>query len=569
MMKLKLIKNVKALSKLSIIILIITSLIVGALLSYLWVMGYYLTLGLQVPKDPALSIWNVEFTNQSTRYFNVTFFNPSYSKDATVTKIAVKTEDNRLHNVTLPPPGTLYIPRASHIFDGKMTFNCTWDWANYTGQNLGVIAFVDNGSGPTYETETPFVGLTITEARFDPSISVTHFNLTVQNSQDSATYVNISQIILPTEDLPLTQISPTLPYKLDENQTETFTCTWDWTNYQNKSIIITVYTVQGYAAYYTQTTQLLDVKITDVVFSEPDTAHFNVTVRNSEESSTFVDIKNMTVTLENGTITEINGTLITPDTLPYKLNPNSTMTFKCPWDWTRYRGKIVTVSVFTIQNYTVRFTKATPSPIEITDAIFDAADTNSFNVTVYNSALYYTYVNITNITLTFENGTVEEINGTTVSPQLPRTLNQNSSETFKCLWNWTDYQGKNVTITVRTEEGYVAQLVKVTSKRVILTITSISFDSINTSIFNVTVRNSVLSVENANITKVTVTFENGTVKEMSSVAPSLPYLLSPNSVVTFTCQWDWTNYRGRNVTITIYAEKGYATFSLYTTPPLQ
>jgi len=273
--------------------------------------------------------------------------------------------------------------------------------------------------------------------------------------------------------------------------------------------------------------------------------------------------------LVDQTLREIDGTLITPDALPYKLEQNSTKTFTCPWNWTHYRGKDVLVSIFTAQNYTIRYAKATPPPIEVISAIFNPADTNSFNVTVHNSAFYYSSVNITNITLTFENGTVKEINGTTVAPQLPYVLAQDSSATFRALWNWANYQGKNVTITVGTAENYTAQLVKVTPKRVFLTIASISFDSVDTSVFNVMVRNSALSLESASITRVTVTFENGTVREVSNVVPSLPYLLSPNSTTTFTCQWDWTSYRGKNITITIYTEKGYATSSLYTTPPLQ
>jgi hypothetical protein len=569
MMKLKLIKNIKALSKFPTIILLITSLIIGALLSYLWVMGYYVTLGLKVPENPTLSISDVAFTNQNTGYFNVTFFNPSFSPDASITEIAVKTADDKVHKVNQIVPQlsqeTSYIPRGEN-----KTFQCMWNWAEYTGQTIGVIAFVDEGSGPTCEVETPFVGLTITEVHFNSSISVTQFNLTIQNSQNSATYLNISKIV-PTGALQLTQVSPSLPYKLDTSQNVTFICAWDWTNYQNKSITMAVHTEQGYVAYYNMTTPPLGVEVTNTVFSEPETTHFDVTVRNRNESSAFVDINKITVTLENGTVNEINGTLVDPP-LPYKLNQNSTITFKCPWDWARYRGKSVTVSIFTVQNYTVHYIKATPSPIEITDAIFDPANTTIFSLIAHNSALYYTYVNITNVTVTFEDGTETQINGTLITPDpLPYLLDQNSTKTFTCPWNWTNYQGRNITITVTTAENGVAQFVKATPKRVILTITAISFDSVNPSIFSVTVRNSALSLEDANITRITVTLENGTVKEISSVMPSLPYLLSPNSTAIFTCQWDWTNYRGKNITITVDAgaEKGYTASSLYTVPPLQ
>jgi hypothetical protein len=564
-MNLKLTKNIKALSKLSLILLLIISLIIGALLSYFWAVGYYLTLGIKVPEDTTLSISNIAFTNQSTSHFNVTFLNPSYSPSAAkITGIATKTADNELHNVTQTSPELPYsIPKAQNI-----TFKCIWNWANYTGQNIEVITFIEDGSGPTRKAATPFVGLTIREAYFDSSISFTYFNLTIRSSLYSATSVNISRIIVSTEILQKNQTSPPLPYELKINETRNFKCIWDWTGYQNKSITITVQTVQGYIAYYTKTTpRPLDFEITDITFSESDMANFNITVRNGIESPTFIDINKIAATLENGTKKEINGTKTTP-ALPYKLNRNSIKTFKCPFDWTRYRGKNVKISVFTAQNYTIQYTKATPSPITITDAIFSATDTNNFNITVYNSALYHTSVNITSITLTLENGTVKEINGTKVLPKLPHILGKGLSITFKCPWNWTGYQARNVTVTVRTEENYRAQYVKVTPKRVILTIASIGFDSINTGIFEVTVRSSALSLENANITRVTVTFENGTVKEISNTTPSLAYLLNPNSIVKFTCQLDWTNYRGKNITITVYAAKGYWAFSLYTTPPL-
>lgn len=567
MKKLKLVKNVKALSNLSIIILLIASLILGALLSYLWVMGYYLTLGIQIPKKPALSISDVVFDKQDTGYFNVTFFNPSYSSDAILKRIAIKTEDDRLLNVTITYP--IESPYTISKAENK-TFECMWNWAGYTGQKIGVIAFVDEGSGPTYETATPFVDLTITGALFNSSRSVTYFNLTMQNSQNSVTYVNISQILVPTGPLEPTQVSPSFGTQLNPGDKKTFNCTWDWTNYLNKSIAISVYTVQGYFADHNVTysmTKPLNVEITNVVFSESNMTKFDLTVRNRNESATSVDINRIILTLD-GIQKEINKTA---PSLPQKLYPSNTTTFECLWNWTNYRGKDVEIIMLTVQNYNISYTKATPSPIEITEAIFNAANTSRFNITIRNSALYYASVNITNITLTFENGTViREINGTTeVSPQLPNVLNQSSSRLFECLWDWTGYQGSNIIISVRTANNYIAQFLKVTPKRVILTITSISFDPISTSTFSVTVRNSNLSVESARITNVTVTLENGTSIQVSSVSPSLPYSLGINSTVTFACQLDWTSYRGKNITITIYAEKGYVVSSLYTTPPIQ
>jgi len=154
------------------------------------------------------------------------------------------------------------------------------------------------------------------------------------------------------------------------------------------------------------------------------------------------------------------------------------------------------------------------------------------------------------------------INGTKVQPfSLPYQLSPNSNITFVCPWNWTNYQGKSVTVIVQSIENYSTRFTKVTSKRVILAITSVLFDPIDTTGFSITVRNSISSLEDAYILTVTVTLENETIKTIS-----FSYALSPNSTVVIPCLWDWTNYRGKNVTITVHATKGYEASTLYTPP---
>jgi len=72
-------QNIKAISKLSLIILLLISFVIGAFLSYLWVMGYVTELGIRVPEKTTVAITNVSFTPQNTSFFNVTLLNPSYS----------------------------------------------------------------------------------------------------------------------------------------------------------------------------------------------------------------------------------------------------------------------------------------------------------------------------------------------------------------------------------------------------------------------------------------------------------------------------------------------------------
>ena len=563
----KLIRNVKATSKLLLILLLLTALIIGAILSYLWVIGYYISLDRVYPKDITVNITDYAFDYQNTSYFNVTIQCPtSYTskEPAEITRITVLTEDGVLHDEI----GT--DPSLSYKFKDKgesQIFRCLWNWANYTGENIEIIAFVAEGSGPTFKAKTPLVQLEITDVHFNPAISVTHFNMTVQNSPPSVTYVNITEITVATETLKSGNVTPSLPQGLDPDSSVTLKCSWNWTNYQNTSVTVAVRTLQGYMSSTAEVTPLpVVLEVTKVLFDPANATCFNVTVRNGEGSPTHVNVTRITTTMEDGTVQEIDGTKVSPQIQPspYPLDPNATETFKCPWNWTRYWGKKVTITVHTLQNFTVQYAGVTPSPINITDVIFDPAFITQFNVTVNNSKFYFASVNITDITLTVENETFL-INGTEVKPfPLPHQLSPNSSVVFVCPWNWTNYQGRSVTIIVRSVENYTTHFTKVMSKRVILAIISVLFDPVDTTDFDLTVWNSNSSVEDAEISKVTITLENGTIEEIA-LSPS--QTVSKNSTATFRCPWVWTNYRGKNITITVHTTKGYEASTVYTTPP--
>ena len=170
-------RNVKAISKLLLILLLLMATITGAILSYLWVMGYFITLESVIPEKTTVSIANVTFNPQNTSYFFVTLLNPSYSPtEANVTEIVASTGKD-IHKITEVNPLLPY-----RLLRGEEeTFECVWNWANYTGENVKIIAFVADGSGPTFEAETPLVDLRITDLSFNSTIGLTHFNMTVQN----------------------------------------------------------------------------------------------------------------------------------------------------------------------------------------------------------------------------------------------------------------------------------------------------------------------------------------------------------------------------------------------------
>ena len=80
----------KAVSTLTVIVLMLCSAVFGALVSYLWVMsGYY-----NMPENTTLLIVeDVVFPISNARYFNATILNPSNSaSDATITAICLSIE---------------------------------------------------------------------------------------------------------------------------------------------------------------------------------------------------------------------------------------------------------------------------------------------------------------------------------------------------------------------------------------------------------------------------------------------------------------------------------------------
>jgi len=558
-------RDLEAISKLLFVLLLLTALIIGAILSYLWVIGYYITLDRVYPKDITVNITDYAFDYQNTSYFNVTIQCPTSYKakePANITRITVSTEDEVLHDEINAEP---LLPYKFQHKGESQTFKCFWNWANYTGETTRIMAFVADGSGTAFEAETPLVKLGITDVRFNSTISVTHFDMTIQNYNVSVTYVNITEITVATETLKSENVTPPLPQGLNPNSSVTLKCSWNWTNYQNTSVRVAVRTLQGYMNYTTAATPIpVTLEITKVYFNIANTTRFEVTVRNNGVSPTYLNLTRITVAMENQTVREWNvenGTEVNPN-LPYTLNKNSSETFVCPWNWTEHREKNVTITVYTLQGFTAQYSQVTPAPIilKITDVDFDPLNTASFNVTVENSQSSIRDANITEITVILEAATSIKINVT--DPPLPKVLNRTQLVSFNCTWSWAEYSGKNVTVVVKTQEGYSASY-SVLLKA--LRITDVLFNLLDKDHFVVTVQNPTWL--NFTITAMNVTVEGmASLNITGSVVPSLPRMLTPDTNLTFMCSWNWVGDQGKNVIITIVTLEGYKTSYTHTIP---
>ncbi|UCE43538.1 MAG: hypothetical protein JSV57_04025 [Candidatus Bathyarchaeota archaeon] len=539
-------------------------MICGALLSYMWVVGYYENLKIRIPENSDVAITNATFPPEDTSVFNVTIFNPSYSPtEAVIETIAALTDDGLIHSINATNPLLPYrLPKGAIDFSGLQTFECRWDWANYTGEEVGIIAFLRDGSGPTLKTETPLVDLRIVDVNFNPALSVTHFNVTVQNHLSSVTHnatIDITEVSVTVKDgikPNITEISPSLPLPLDPGESRNLMCSWDWTGYQNASVTVTVYTSQGYKDYITEVTPLpVTLEITKIFFDVTNTTHVNVTVRNDQVSPTYVNVSAITIIMGNLTVREWtvdNGTAVNPP-IPFALNRSSSETFVCPWNWTEHRSENVTVIVSTLQGFTTNYTQDAPAPVvlDITNLTFDPINTSQFNLTVRNSEFSLADTEITHVLVMIEDEIVDDL---TDPLGLPISLNRTHSIDFVCPWDWERHVGEDATIVVETEQGYSFHSDSVAL--VALTITGATFNPIAEDYFNITVQNPTL----LDFTLATVmVIVDGTPSDLTAnVAPAFPFLLPTATGHTFICLWEnWTDEQGQEITITIETQDGY------------
>ena len=75
----KIARNLNAISKLLLILLLLLAMIIGSIFSYLLVIGYYINLDIKVPENTTLSITDVSLNTETTETFDITILNPTYS----------------------------------------------------------------------------------------------------------------------------------------------------------------------------------------------------------------------------------------------------------------------------------------------------------------------------------------------------------------------------------------------------------------------------------------------------------------------------------------------------------
>jgi hypothetical protein len=237
--------------------------------------------------------------------------------------------------------------------------------------------------------------------------------------------------------------------------------------------------------------------------------------------------------------------------LPIKLPSNNSQLIICLWDWTAYRDQSFTVQVFTKEGFSVQNTTATTPPAilwNLGDIKFDVGDLQHFSVNVTNMLASVQAINVTGVDF--------NQSSTTITPTVVAPGSQN---TVQCTYNWTDFVGSSIGITVHATYDAGQISISQTAKLPYFGIANASFSNFSTGnpYLNITVYDSQYSKTNATIVQISVNAGNSTFVLDGTIAnPKIGtqgYTITPAGEVTFTCPWDRSPYLGKDVTIIVTA----------------
>lgn len=534
----RILKEKKAVSTLVLILLLLCAATIGALVSYWWVMGNFY---LEPENITGLTITAANFPLEHADYFTFTVVNPSHSPSSTnVTSIYLTVgNQNITYPVTETSPDALPIKmdRAS-----QRTILCFKDWGDFAGQNITIHVQTLDGSGATWTAKTDFVKVDL-EVFFDPAASTKQFTGSILNEAESKTNLTITRIIVNDLTLPQENLSITLPQNLtNTNVPVSFIARYNWENIVTK--IVEVETSEGYRATATSNaTASVLLTVENVSFPENTTKEIGITVSNSPSSSTLVNINDVVLTYYNGTQFHIDGNLTTPKFYSfYSLLTNSTVTFNhCMWDWTNYRDKNLTVSIYTKQNFTVvsRTVPNTPPAVVFKIApSFNLTDTNSFLVNVTNTAISLQEVAISHIKL-------NSTEATFTSDAIP--IGQWRQIT--CSIDWSSFRGKIGAVSVNASNVIISQYIPIPSVNLQIFGYGNSTDKTRFSVTIISSNNSLITT----LDKVVVTIANQTVFQTSDIG----FSLQPGANMTLTFSWNWSSLDLTQAKITVVTTQGF------------
>jgi hypothetical protein len=315
--------------------------------------------------------------------------------------------------------------------------------------------------------------------------------------------------------------------------------------FAGKTIIVHVFSSDSAAANMETKLPFVQLDINVNFNPKVSVKKCNVTITNDMQSAVDVTIKNL----------EIWGVIdaeVDPDVReqPITIPKGGSQDFRFNISWSGISATVPLI-VYTEQGYIFRKELELKGFNTFVKSVnFNREDTSHFNITILNSDGSASYVNVTKIRCTLDNGTYseQEFNFVGIMP--------NTTRTFTFNWDWKEYRNRNVTVVAYFLQDFETSIYIVkTPPPIIVEVKNSVFDLRKTGQFNVTIQNHASSIEAINVTQIMIK-ENGQILNgTTEVNPQLPYgLIHPGNNATFTCVFNWADFiedYGRNLTLAI------------------
>lgn len=310
------------------------------------------------------------------------------------------------------------------------------------------------------------------------------------------------------------------------------------------------------ANYYNMPENSSLLVVENMEFSLTDLTSFNVTVLNPSNSALDVNITNFVLRVETQGLFYVVPS--TYPSVPFVIARGTRQSFKGMINWSNMTGNVIRVEPVAGQASTRSFLYDLPYASLTATPNFDADETvDYFNLTL--SSDQYSGANLTISEIRVSSNTINDtINAT--APLLPYILQPNTTQVFQCHRNWNDLAGQNVTITVKSAEGYELDNSTGDLPGAALNVADVEFDYSDSTYFNMTIASSEDSTVGATINAINLTQQDGTTLSIGSRFPFLNTVfstISPNQSLTFICGWDWTQHRGENITVSAYTSQDF------------
>ena len=555
--------NRKAISALTLIILMLVSAVIGGIIAYMLTIAYYVEIEYNIPEnETTLAITDILLDPKHVDSFTIKVLNPSYSvSEATVTAIALSVEgEDALYKVVQTSPnltegiqiqvGQDLEIKCEKIQMGEDTVSVGRFLTEFPGKIATVYVLCENASAANRQFVLPSPRLDI-RPEFKASVSVNNFTLIIRNvGKENLTinYVSVGPIELTRENTGLNISSGVL---IPVGKTLTVNCSQKWLGVFGGSI--RVHTVEGYEFVRQFKAPRIEMLIENVLFNENVTSSFSVTLNVTTfqtQTYGYLDITSASLKLDNGNELNFNQS--------ERIGYNSSLTLQIPWNWIEYRGREFNLTIRTSQGITAAKQHIrTPDPIILKilnkESIFSLQNRKNVTIIVQNHPSSLAAVNITQIT-------IEEM-----VINITSYIEPSDNATLYCTLgkDWTEYNKDALRLVIKYEYLISGNLTEASAsfdvplpKKAELKIVSVNFVKTEpVNYLNITIENMPYSLWNLTIINVTINMNDGTNALEKQWSPGL-IVLAPNQSYSLIFEVGKEDFTGVKINIVVTTSEG-------------